>query len=422
MFPVNKMQAIFSSYMEYPALWDKKGGITKNRSEKQRLFQRIASDVGMPNEWKNIQLLLGKLRVKLQTEIIKKKMDESKGRLYTPTWYTDLPFFLKQRPSTSNPNNRETAKIFNPLSTLITDEQIAILAELYKGFPCLWDEKDIKYRFGNRRQEALEVVRKEFNTRSGLNLTQQDLKSEIGKMRKICSKEKRQKLTCKKLNTVYISTCPFYDHIAFLEVDVPPFECSICGTLLSGIGQYKVHLASHDGSLPYKCHLCDHEFRLPTNLTIHLRRHVHDYTYTCEICDKSFATSTDLKIHTRSHTGEKPYFCEICGKKYQTASLFSTHMQRHENRPRHKCEMCGKPFYTRTMLKEHINAHLKIKDKICNICNKGFSSRKHLRQHKQIHAAKKKYLCKICDKRFAQYAGLSGHMKSHGTTLTATQV
>ncbi|XP_053951197.1 zinc finger protein 287-like [Anastrepha ludens] len=418
MFPIAKMQLIFSSYVAHPALWDKEIRTSISYKEKTELFKLIAAEVGMPDEWENIRKLIKKLSFKIQTEIIRKRIYESKGRLYTPTWYTDPNSFLKQRPGPPKEAKVEATKSYDLPSTSITDAQCVLLAALYKDLPCLWDEKDITYRFSNRRREALTLIHTEFNMKSGLNITEQDLEREIARLRKICTKEKRQKIKYKKTQSMYIPTCPYYDHISFLEVDVGPYECSICEKLLAGLGQYKVHLASHDGSLPFKCHLCGHGFKVAANLTVHLRRHVQDYTYICEICSKAFATSTDLKIHIRSHTGEKPYFCDICGKKLQTGSLFSTHMRRHENRPLHKCEVCSKTFYTRKLIREHMNVHTKIRDKICNVCNKGFTSTKHLNQHKQIHAAEKKYLCKICGKRFAQYAGLSVHMKSHGTTLT----
>ncbi|XP_053951195.1 zinc finger protein 37 homolog isoform X3 [Anastrepha ludens] len=301
----------------------------------------------------------------------------------------------------------------------LTDSECIVLAELYKTYTCLWDEKDIAYRFRNRREEALKSLQEEFNNKSALHLSRLELESVILRLRKSCSIEKKEKITCKRNKIRHRPNCSYYDYIAFLEVDVPPFECSVCEKLLPGLGQYKVHLASHDGSLPFKCHVCGHGFQLASNLTVHLRRHVHDYTYRCEVCNKPCATTTEIKIHMRSHTGEKPFVCSICGQKSRTSSHLLVHTLRHQKRPRHKCKLCSKMFYETGTLNEHMSVHRNVRDKICDVCNKGFTSNKQLRQHQLIHSAEKKYVCKLCGKRFAQFAGLSGHMKSHGTKLSA---
>ncbi|XP_039960319.1 zinc finger protein 239-like [Bactrocera tryoni] len=312
-----------------------------------------------------------------------------------------------------------TAQKMSMPGSLLNDVQSVLLAEIYKQYSCLWDETDIAYRFGNRRREAVKAVHDKFNKKTSLSLTRYDIGCEIGRLRKICSHEKRLKILCKQQNKNYRPSCKFYEHISYLEVDVTPYECSICGKISAGVCQYKVHVASHDGSLPFKCHVCGHGFKLTTNLSVHLRRHVHDYLYKCEVCSKPCATTTEIKIHMRSHTGEKPYVCDVCGKNFRTSSKINMHMRKHENKPTHRCEICNKGFYSKGFYREHMKVHQNVRDKICNICNKGFTSTKHLRQHKQIHAIEKKYACKICDKRFAQYAGLSAHMKSHGTTLVA---
>ncbi|XP_054730339.1 zinc finger protein 2-like [Anastrepha obliqua] len=310
-------------------------------------------------------------------------------------------------------------KKFTVSESLLDDAQFIQLAKIYKKYPCLWDEKDIAYRFANRRREALNNVLKELNEKCKLNLVKNDFEKETARLRKICSNEKKQKIACKRNNLVFKPRCPYYDHISFLEVDVTPYECLICGLVVSGPCQFKIHLSSHDGSLPFKCHVCGHGFRLVTNLTVHLRRHVHDYTYSCKVCNKPCATTTELKTHLRLHTGERPYVCDICGKAMRSWAEFSRHMERHAKLPRHKCEICSKSFYEKRKLKEHMNVHLKVRNDICDVCNKGFTSVKLLRQHKLIHDIEKKFVCKLCGKRFAQCAGLNSHMKSHGTKLSA---
>ncbi|XP_036339707.1 zinc finger protein 652-like isoform X2 [Rhagoletis pomonella] len=356
---------IFKSFEKRPALWDVDVTLTKHSREKE--IKSIAMEVGTPAEWDSVRKLLGKLSSRLRTEMVRKKIYESKGKAYTPIWYSDLNTFLKPRrpsgrirPELISKNNRTKpttlTKQFAPPEramhrkyvvpeSLINDVQCVILANIYKEQPSLWDETDITYRFSNRRREAIVNVHKEFNRQTGLHLTQYDVGCEIARIRKICSYEKKQKIICKRQNKTFKPECEFYEHIAYLEADVNPFECSICGKISTGSGQHKVHLASHDGSLPFKCHVCGHGFKLATNLSVHLRRHAQDYLYKCEVCGKPCATTTEIKIHMRSHTGEKPYVCDVCGKNFQTSSKISTHMRRHENRPSHKCEICSKTFF-----------------------------------------------------------------------------
>ncbi|XP_036338663.1 zinc finger protein OZF-like, partial [Rhagoletis pomonella] len=314
---------------------------------------------------------------------------------------------------------KPTSEKFTVQDSNLNEEQFIRLAHIYQRYPSLWDEKNIAYRFANRRREALNNVLEEFNEAYGLNLTKNELEKEISRLRKVCSNEKRQKIACKRKKIDYKPSCPYYDHIAFLEVDVTPFECSQCEQLIFGPCQYKVHLSTHDGSLPFKCHICGHGFKLVTNLTVHLRRHAQDYTFNCEVCNKSLATATELKTHARLHTGEKPYVCDICGKATGSFAEFKRHRDRHEKRPKHKCEICSKAFYEKRKLKDHVNAHLELRNHHCNVCNKSFTSSKLLRQHKLIHDAEKRYSCRICGKRFAQGAGLNSHMKSHGTKLSS---
>ncbi|XP_017467864.1 PREDICTED: zinc finger protein 677-like, partial [Rhagoletis zephyria] len=314
--------------------------------------------------------------------------------------------------------HRKTKKLSRP-EIVLSDEQFIDLAKRYETHPCLWNENEIAYRFTNRRREALENILQEFNLKFDINLTKPDLEKEISRLRKICSYEKNQKIECKQSKSIYKPTCRFYEHLAFAEVDVNPFECSVCGNLLPSQTQYKIHLASHDGSLPYKCIVCGHGFQESANLTVHLRRHAQDYKYTCEVCNRPIATTTELKAHMLIHTGERPYVCDVCGKSFKMLYDFKEHLLRHEERKIHKCTICPKAFYNRSMFREHKATHLKVRDKICSVCNKGFTTRKQLRQHKDIHDAEKKFVCKICGKRFAQSAGLCGHIKSHGTALSS---
>ncbi|XP_049311619.1 uncharacterized protein LOC105222953 isoform X4 [Bactrocera dorsalis] len=409
-------------YHSLPALWKRKNKHFFNREFRKTQYEILLTKYRemYPNaELKDVRSKIYSLRTNFCTEL---KRVGPKGT--SNRYYFDALSFLR----TNNKPVESLEKVkaqrkrsiikFTPPNDKLNVAQCVMLADMYKGFPCLWDETNISYRFNNRRQEALTALQEEFNKQSGKNLTQEELENEIARLRKICTNEKKQKLLCQRESLIYEPTCVYYAHIAFLEVNVQPFICTICQKLDLSLDRHKKHLASHDGSLPFKCPRCERGFRQLANFTTHLRRHVQDYIHNCEICNKALATTTDLKTHMRNHTGEKPYICEICGKSFRSSSQFISHMHSHDDQPRYKCDLCDKLFYIKMSRDEHIKCvHLKVRDRICPICNKAFSTAKQLRQHKEIHAIEKKYVCKICGKRFAQCSGLSGHVKTHGTTL-----
>nr|XP_014085419.1 uncharacterized protein LOC106614276 [Bactrocera oleae] len=411
-------------YRSLPALWKRKDKHFFNREYKRKQYEILLRKYRemYPNaEQKDVRSKIYSLRTNFYTELKRVGAKGSSNR-----YYFDALSFLR---TNNKPDNLLLTKVkvqrtrstinVTPPKNILTVAQNVMLAEMYKGFPSLWDETNISFRFNNRRQEALAALHEKFNNQSGKNLTPHELRKEIARLRKICTNEKKQKLLCQRESLIYKPTCAYYANIAFLEVNVQPFICTICQKLDSSLDQHKIHLASHDGSSPFKCPLCERGFQASTNFTVHLRRHVQDYIYNCEICNKALPTTTDLKAHMRGHTGEKPFVCEICGKSYRSLSQFNSHMHCHDKHRQYKCDICDKAFYKKITRDEHIKCvHQIVRDKICPVCNKAFKSTKHLRQHKEIHAVEKKYVCRICGKRFAQYAGLSGHVKTHGTTLT----
>ncbi|XP_053951075.1 uncharacterized protein LOC128858656 isoform X3 [Anastrepha ludens] len=406
-------------YRSLPALWNKKYKDYHNRQVKSQQYEKLLQKYKEANPNADVKDLKRKINCLRCNYLRESKRNPRYG--VSSLYYFDAMSFLR-----SNEPSADSQSMMNELDDtettpkiVLDDEQSINLAEIYKTYTCLWDENDIAYRFKNRREEALKSLCEEFNRTTGLNLTQHDLEREITRLRKFCSYEKRQKTACKQKNTAFRPTISYYHHISFLEVDVPPFECSICGISLLHLGALKKHVASHDGSLPFKCNVCGHGFHRSCHLALHLRRHVKDYKFKCEVCNKPCVSTTVVKIHMRTHTGERPFVCEICGYTARRSCHFLLHTMRHQKRPRHKCKFCSKMFYETGRLKEHLSMHRNVRDQICNVCNKGFVNKKQLRRHQLIHSAEKKYLCKFCGKRFAQSSGLSAHMKSHGTKLSA---
>ncbi|XP_011193137.2 uncharacterized protein LOC105218947 isoform X2 [Zeugodacus cucurbitae] len=398
-------------YRTLPALWKKKDKQYHDRELKRKQYEILLTKYRemYPNaEEKDVRSKINSLRTNYYTELKRVGTNGSSNR-----YYFDALSFLR-----TNRTLEKVQKVTATPNVALDDEKFIILAEIYKEHTCLWDEKDITYRFKNRREEAIQLVCEKFNNETGLNLTQTELEKQVTRLRKTCSFEKNRKLIATRKKSQYRPKFAYSEYIEFLEKDVAPFECSICRKILLGPDAFKVHFATHDGSLPFKCDICGHGFQLACNLAVHLRRHVHDYTFSCGVCNKPCATTSEVKIHMRSHTDEKPFVCDFCGYRTRTSSHLLTHRLRHQKRPRHKCKLCPKTFYETGSLYEHMSIHRNIRDKICAICNKGFTSNKQLHQHQLIHNAEKKYSCKICEKRFAQYAGLSGHMKTHGSKIT----
>ncbi|XP_036339700.1 uncharacterized protein LOC118749015 isoform X6 [Rhagoletis pomonella] len=402
-------------YRSLPALWNVKCKDYHDRNVKKKQYEILLQKFQErypDGEIKDVKKKINGIRCNYLREC---KRISPNG--VTTLYYFDAMNFLRGS-EPSNPTN-ESDETEAKRDILLDDAQSIMLAEMYKTHTCLWDEKEISYRFKNRREEAIKLLQLEFNEKSGLNLTQRELEIEITRLRRSCTYEKKRKILCQRKKLAYLPIISYHDHIRFLEVDVPPFYCPQCGKLLLGADAYKVHVASHDGSLPFRCDICGHGFQLSCNLSVHLRRHVQDYTFKCEVCNKPCATTSEVKIHMRTHTDERPFVCDVCGHKTRTSSHLLSHSLRHQKRYRHRCKLCSKKFYDKGSLNEHMSVHRNVRDQICNVCNKGFVSTKHLRQHMLIHNAEKRYLCKFCGKRFAQHAGLSGHMKSHGTKLTS---
>ncbi|XP_067637736.1 uncharacterized protein [Eurosta solidaginis] len=305
----------------------------------------------------------------------------------------------------------------------LCDDDFIKLAKAYESHQNLWNDNEIQYTFSNRRRETMTKLLENFNKMSALNLTKDVLEKEISLIRKICSREKREQVSCNRENVPYEPTFPLYEHIAFLKNFVSPFACLVCKEVLTGSRKYKIHVASHNGSVPYKCSICEHGFKSLSNLTVHLRRHAQDYIYSCNFCSVTFASTTNLKKHMYTHTGSKLHVCHICGNSYTDTTSLKYHLQRHQQQKYHKCQVCNKAFSTGHRLKmHHKSVHLKTRDVFCDVCHKGFATKKHLRQHKQIHSLIKKYVCKICGKQYAQSPSLSAHMKgSHGVALSAVK-
>uniref|UniRef100_A0A0K8VA43 MADF domain-containing protein n=1 Tax=Bactrocera latifrons TaxID=174628 RepID=A0A0K8VA43_BACLA len=96
-FNKNKMLAIFKGYEKRPFLWDNDLQLPRDNKKREKEIKNIAEEVGIPSEWELIRKMIRKLSSKLRTELVRKKVYLSKGKIYTPLWCNDLTMFLKPK-------------------------------------------------------------------------------------------------------------------------------------------------------------------------------------------------------------------------------------------------------------------------------------------------------------------------------------
>lgn len=96
-FNKNKILAIFKGYEKRPTLWDNDAQLPRDNRRREKEIKNIAEEVGIPTEWESIRKMIGKLSSRLRTELVRKKIYLSKGKIYTPAWYNDLTTFIKPK-------------------------------------------------------------------------------------------------------------------------------------------------------------------------------------------------------------------------------------------------------------------------------------------------------------------------------------
>ncbi|XP_064543743.1 uncharacterized protein rgr [Drosophila montana] len=420
------LSCIIDAFRRQESLWNPQH-FDYNNCCKKELYREISAELleelnyEMTGEecYKELQKLRTRYRKELRMVI------KHKGLYLPKLWcYDELEFLQKilqdqifnkisKKKGVVETNHRTKFIDASSISFVTQDDQLQFV-EIYRNYPALWDVDHPDFRSNAYRSQALAQMLDELNTTFQCTYTSAELEKTLFELRKDFSVQKRKILT----NVAGSSSVPLLHAKLgqFLEPNLGPFRCDVCGELVKTCDQYKVHRAGHDGTQPFICTLCGKGFQMPCNLTVHIRRHRHDFPYACEQCDKRFATSTEVAIHMRTHTGERPYICDLCGKSFKTWSFFDIHRRTHLNQSSFHCPICDKGFYEKNRFTDHMNAHLNIRKHLCTVCGKTFTTYGNLKKHTELHLAVKKYKCTACGKRFAQFASLRWHKKREHTS------
>ncbi|XP_044754138.1 zinc finger protein 431-like isoform X2 [Coccinella septempunctata] len=202
-------------------------------------------------------------------------------------------------------------------------------------------------------------------------------------------------------------------------------HCTECGKLFTTAGFLKKHVERfHLGlnfnktqRVPFECELCGKVLSCKATLYSHMKN-VHEKSqksFTCEICGKILKTKTSLELHTNYHNGNCPFKCGICGKAFTNATTLKSHSLIHTNERPHECQVCHKTFKQKPHLTTHIlTIHTALKLFKCDYCEKTFALKGNLSQHLKTHTGcESPFVCSVCNKAFYFASRLRKHEKIH---------
>ncbi|XP_073831940.1 uncharacterized protein [Musca autumnalis] len=305
-------------------------------------------------------------------------LTDSKTTKYSkPHWYFEYLDFLDR------PNEANIFQI-DDHSSILSQEEIIIIIDIYKQYPYLWNTNLAEYCCTNPRHESLENMIWNLEVQLNLKVSQSALKKYLRCIHNYYQKEKQRRMKSTKME--YVADV-LYDKMSFLSKHVGPFKCPDCDLEIKCPFTLKIHkFGIHGGELPFTCSTCQSQFRSLNSYVFHVKKHVQDLSIECKICDRRFVSSNDLKKHMLSHSEYKIISNEanrihgaqrIRKEKSSSASnvVFITKVKTAVNSPTSSkqmvepstsnlsgsiaCKVCGVQFKARKSLNQHMRIHIK---------------------------------------------------------------
>ncbi len=127
--------------------------------------------------------------------------------------------------------------------------------------------------------------------------------------------------------------------------------CSRCDRSFTNPQSLRLHMQNHTGRFSFWCDLCKKGYSQKGNYKAHMAKH-EGITFPCMKCDKRFKTEISLKYHQSEHTGVYLYTCSYCRKGYNLKVDFEEHVNRHKG-VYFGCSICKKIFHHEGRLNAH---------------------------------------------------------------------
>lgn len=108
-----------------------------------------------------------------------------------------------------------------------------------------------------------------------------------------------------------------------------PYCCHICGGRFSTASFLERHKRRHEQRSVAKCHICGKGFFERTVLNDHIKGHLDVRDKECDVCHKRFTSAKYLRRHKEIHDKHKRYLCKLCGKGFAQHAGLSGHMKSH---------------------------------------------------------------------------------------------
>ncbi|XP_019892619.2 zinc finger and BTB domain-containing protein 41 isoform X5 [Musca domestica] len=406
-------KAVIEAYQNEPRLWNtKEFPNVLNDAERNECLERIALEIKNTQKIElnsnQVDLLIHQIRRTYIDNIKRFKNAEQREAAAesnrVPLWYFNSLSFLE-----SIVNEGTDVKSVNRRH--LKREQILQMIDIYKKFPHLWNTNLPENVCANKRQEAIQRMKKTLRIEMGLKIKVCSLKNYLETIHAHFYNEKSNIINQGKRGK---PNSAFFDRMLFLNDHVGPFICKFCGRRHRSPLAQKVHIyQSHHQKDPLKCLICAKIYEKTEPYVAHVRRHMSDLPDECKECGKRFIRAADLRLHMRTHTGVKPYCCEICGAAFTLSSALQSHIRRHKKEYRHYCEICLKGFPTKHEMECHIPTHTNERKYRCSICGKAFKCRKTTRIHETTHVEGRHHPCPLCGKMFKNDVGVKQHLRTH---------